>query len=66
MSGLWETVGPQGGGPFVCYIVYNPSDCRVYLLDGEVYNPGGEKEPYIKQLEVIIQTFVPASGQSEY
>lgn len=57
MRGLWETVGPQGGGPFVCYLFFHPEEKRVYLLEGEVYNPSGDKEPFLKQVEIILGTF---------
>lgn len=57
MRGLWETEDAKGGGPFLCRTFYCPDDRRVYMLEGEVFNPGGVKEPFIKQLEVILGTF---------
>lgn len=64
MRGLWESQGPLGGGPFLCRAFYYPADKRVYLLEGEVYNPGDVKEPYLKQLEVILDTFGPEEKTS--
>jgi len=66
IRGLWETIGPQGGGPFFCRAVYNPQDRRVYLFDGAVFNPGDVKEPYIKQLEVIWGTFKVRNEEQNY
>ncbi len=66
LRGLWETVGPQGGGPFFCRMFYNTVDNRVYMFEGEVYNPGDVKEPYLKQLEVILATFEVREAKSKY
>jgi hypothetical protein len=61
--GIWETNSSLGGGPFVGYAFYDEDQQRAYFLDGEVFNPGGDKEPYIKQLEVMLETFeIPAPG----
>lgn len=66
VRGMWETLGPQGGGPFICRAFYDPTDQRAYLLEGEVFNPGEEKEPFLKQIEVILGTFKPTREQSQY
>jgi hypothetical protein len=66
MRGLWETENSKGGGPFLCRAFYNPADRHVYLLEGEVFNPGGEKEPFLKQLEVILDTFKPIAQDVSY
>ncbi len=60
--GLWETVGPLGGGPFVSYLLQQGG--TIYLLDGKVFAPDRAKEPYIRQLEVILNTFDP-TGDGE-
>lgn len=57
VHGLWETYGALGGGPFVAYLLYDNG--YLYLLDGEVFAPDRAKEMYIRQLEVILQTFTP-------
>jgi len=57
VHGLWETYGALGGGPFVAYLLYDNG--YLYLLDGEVFAPDRAKEMYIRQLEVILQTFKP-------
>lgn len=55
--GLWETKGAVGGGPYVTYLLYDEG--TLYLLDGQVFAPDRSKELYIRQLEVILQTFRP-------
>ncbi len=66
MRGLWETIGPQGGGPFFCQVFFCPVDHRVYYLEGEAYNPGDVKEPYVKQMEVILKTLRIPGDESNY
>jgi len=57
VEGIWETKGPLGGGPFVAYLLYNEG--TLYLLDGQVFAPDRRKEPYIRQLDLILNTFIP-------
>ncbi len=64
--GVWETLSSLGGGAFVGYAFFDEDQQRAYLLDGEVFNPGGEKEPYIKQLEVMLETFEIMAPGSRY
>ncbi|MBZ0264796.1 DUF4837 family protein [bacterium] len=54
---LWETIGPLGGGPSVLYLLH--SGGTLYLLEGMVFAPDRDKEPFIRQLEVILNTFEP-------
>ena len=55
--GLWETYGPLGGGPFVTYILHKEG--TLYLVDGKVFAPDRQKEPTIRHLEVVLNTFQP-------
>lgn len=57
VHGLWETIGPLGGGPFVGYLMHHQGS--LYLLDGLVFAPDRPKEMYIRQFEVILSTFEP-------
>ena len=43
------------GGPFVIYIIDGNNEKEVNLLSGFVNNPGHEKLPLLRQLEVIIK-----------
>ncbi len=56
--GLWETLGPLGGGPFVAYLLHNNGD--LYLLDGQVFAPDRGKEVFLRQMEIILKTFEPS------
>lgn len=56
--GLWETISSLGGGPSITYLLY--SDGTLYLLDGQVFAPDREKEPFIRQLRLICSTFQPS------
>jgi hypothetical protein len=56
-SGLWEHTTDVKGGPFVGYAFYEPEKDRIYYLNGLVFAPDRRKMPYLRQLEVILQTF---------
>jgi hypothetical protein len=59
--GLWRMTEDFMGGPFVRYSFYEPRQRRLYVLFGMVYAPqhkfGGDKREFLRQLEVIAQTF---------
>lgn len=76
--GLWHMikVGDQegefvpvgGGGPFVTYAFYDRPSDRIYLLDGSVFAPEYEKLRFLRQVEVMANTFrtrTEAEGDSE-
>jgi hypothetical protein len=60
-----------GGGPFVNYTFYDRSSGRIYMIDGSVFAPGHDKLQFVRQMEVIANTFrtrseasAPASGEA--
>lgn len=57
LSGLWENPEKAVGGPFRCYAVVDRTTDTVFVVDGAVYAPGIEKEPYLRQVDLIVQTF---------
>lgn len=57
VHGIWETIGPAGGGPYLAYLLHK--DGTLYLLDGKVYAPDRRKGQYVRQLETIFSTFEP-------
>ena len=57
VAGIWETLGPIGGGPFEAYLLH--VNGTLYLLDGSVFAPDRAKEPYLRQLDIVIHTFAP-------
>lgn len=60
LRGLWENVKEVAGGPFKNYSFYDESSKRIYMIDVAVYYPGGEKEPFLRQLDVMAHTFKTA------
>jgi hypothetical protein len=66
MRGLWHMIGedeegnrqPAGmGGSFVSYAFYDEASGRNYLMDGMVFAPEYSKRDFIRQMEIIAQTF---------
>lgn len=57
VEGLWETIGPLGGGPFITYLLFDNE--TVYLIDGMVFAPDRAKEPYLGKLDIILNSFRP-------
>ena len=57
ISGLWESVEGAKGGPFQGYLFYNYESDRTFYITYLVYNPGGKKAFYIRQMNLIAQTF---------
>lgn len=65
--GLWHFVEPRdesdgfipgaGGGPFVAYAFYDRPSDRLYLLHGSVFAPDFDKLQFIRQMEVMANTF---------
>ncbi|NBB74532.1 MAG: DUF4837 family protein [Bacteroidetes bacterium] len=71
--GLWYMVGENengelfqygGGGPFVNYAFYDQEQDRVYMIDGMVFAPGYDKRSFLRQMEVIAQTFRTRTGSA--
>lgn len=56
-NGIWATMDPTGGGPFLSLTLYVPEKRLYYIIDGAVFIPGEPKMPYLWQLEVIARTF---------
>ncbi len=66
-KGLWHMVKPGGsegefqsvggGGPFVAYAFYDQASDRIYLLHGSVFAPEYDKLQFLRQMEVMAQTF---------
>ena len=54
--GIWELTKDYMGGPFISYLIHNPTTNDLYLLDGFVFAPGKEKRNLIQNLEYIFST----------
>jgi len=60
LSGLWENRSRYLGGPFRTYCFYDEGTKRRYLVDAAVFAAGVEKEPYLRQVDLIAHTFSTA------
>ncbi len=60
LVGLWANDEKVIGGPFRNYSFYDELSRRVYMIDIAVYFPGGEKEPFLRQLDIMAHTFKTA------
>ena len=56
LSGLWESIDQAKGGPFVGYLFYDYASDRTFYVTYMVFNPGGRKAFYMKQMELFIKT----------
>ncbi|GEM_PF-422196 len=57
LLGMWRNPEHLNAGAFTSYVFR--SDGRRYLLDLEVFHERREKEPYIREGWIIMNTFVP-------
>jgi len=55
--GIWENKNLLVGGPFRTYCFYDQDAGRRYMVDAAVHAAGTEKEPYLRQVDLIISTF---------
>lgn len=55
--GVWQNPKLVAGGPFKLYCFWDRKTKRRYILDGALFAPGIKKEPYLRQLDIIMQTF---------
>jgi|TARA_B100001093_G_scaffold520323_1_gene614690 hypothetical protein len=54
--GLWESIKDAKGGPFKGYVFYDYKNDRTFYISYLVFNPGGKKAFYLRQLEMIAKT----------
>jgi len=57
LAGLWENRSLNVGGPFRTYSFYDEGAGRRYMVDAAVFAAGVEKEPYLRQADLIAGTF---------
>lgn len=72
--GLWHFVQPTdeegeymnlaGGGPFLVYTFYDQPSDRLYMLHGSVFAPDFDKLRFIRQMEIMANTFRTETEQS--
>lgn len=61
LRGLWENEVKVAGGPFKTFAFYDEDMRRAYLVDISAFAPGKEKEPLMRQLEIMARTFQTAA-----
>ncbi len=59
-QGFWRFSMKSGGGPFLSYTFFDEQTKRIYMLDGSVYAPKYYKKKILQQLDVILQSWMPA------
>lgn len=55
--GIWKMFNDHMGGSFVTYMIKDPANNRVIILDGFVHAPGQKKRPLMRKLDMIFSTF---------
>ncbi len=64
MRGVWrDRASFPAGGPFIARAVGCPDQDRTYYIDAWLYNPADDKYPYLRQLEIILDTFACAEEE---
>jgi len=57
LEGTWENPSELVGGPFFSYCFVDSTSSRIFIIDGAVFLPGQNKLLYIRQLQLIAETF---------
>lgn len=55
-KGIWEMNNDYMGGSFVSYLIHNPTNNELFLLDGFVFAPSKRKRELMQYLEFILNT----------
>jgi len=56
VRGVWEVVNYPMAGPFLTYIIRDPSHNRNMVLEGFTFAPATNKRDYMFELEAILRT----------
>jgi hypothetical protein len=57
LQGLWENQEKWTGGPFKSYAFLDLERDRFFFIDLGVYSPNKQKETYLRQLDLMANTF---------
>jgi len=58
LRGVWQDRADfPAAGPFVTRAIACPSQGRTYYMDAWLFAPGKDKYPYLRQLEILLDTF---------
>ena len=61
MRGLWKTNIPSMGGPFMGYALVDEASGYLYYIEGFTFCPSRPQREIMRELEVILQTFMPST-----
>ncbi|MFQ5446997.1 MAG: DUF4837 family protein [Saprospiraceae bacterium] len=54
--GIWEMENDFKAGPFLSYLMLNPDDGYLVLVDAFIFAPGKDKRNYMQELELILDS----------
>ncbi len=58
LRGVWQDNDTfPAAGPFVTRAVPCPRQNRTYYMDAWLFAPGTDKYPYLRQLEIVLDSF---------
>ncbi len=57
LRGMWKTNNLSMGGAFVSYGIVDEKMNRFYYIEGFLYSPGRKQKEYLRELDVVLQTF---------
>jgi len=66
LYGTWENETAVAGGPVVAYCFYDPETRRIFWLDGAVFAPNQLKEGQLRQMDVMLNTFMSGEEARTY
>ncbi len=66
LYGTWVNERLVVGGPVVAYCFFDPATGRVWWLDGAVFAPNQEKEGQLRQMDVMLKTFMSGEEATRY
>ncbi|XLS29255.1 DUF4837 family protein [Flavobacteriaceae bacterium M23B6Z8] len=56
VKGMWDVTGYFMAGPFITYIVEDPANDRLVVVEGFTFAPSTNKRDYMFELEAILRT----------
>ena len=63
LYGLWESDKEAEGGPIQAVAFYDRNLDRIYVITTLVYAPDHRKEPYLRELDLVLNTFMTAAEE---
>jgi hypothetical protein len=63
LRGVWQDRGQfPAAGPFITRAIECPAQNRTYSMDAWLFAPGKDKYPYLRQLEILLDSFRCGEG----